>query len=84
MSSVSAFCSTDNSAINASVPSVTSGFSGEASVSERVCVTGKGLTGDTESASDRGLSLDGESALDDSAAFRFSAENKSNNVMEVK
>lgn len=84
MSSMSAFCSTDVSAINASVPSVTSGFSGETSVSERVCVTGKGLTGDTEFVFECGLRLDGEFALDNSATFRFSAENKSNKVIEVK
>lgn len=83
MSSVPAFCSTDDSAINASVPSVDSGFSGAASVSEGVCVTGTGLTGNTDSVSECGLSLDGEPALDDSAACRFSAENKSSKVMEV-
>lgn len=76
MSFVSVFCSRDGSSVNASVPSVASGFSGEASESERVCTSVTGLTGNTESVSECGLRLDGEQALDDSVDFRFSAGNQ--------
>lgn len=73
MSFMSVLCDRDDSSIDGSVPSLDSGFSGEASASERVCSGVMGLTGNTESES--GLRLDGEWALDDSVAFRFSAGN---------
>lgn len=76
VSFMSVFCDTDDSGIDGSVPSLASGFSSEASVSDRVCTGVMGLTGNTESASESGLTHDGEWALDDSVAFRFSAGNQ--------
>lgn len=75
VSFMSVFCDRDDSGIDGSVPSLISGFSSEASASDRVCTGVMGLTGNTESASKSGLRHDGEQALDDSVAFRFSAGN---------
>lgn len=68
---VSLFCSRHDS--GASELSAASQFSGEASRSERFCAGATGLERNTESVSECRLRQDGEKALDDRVAFRFSA-----------
>lgn len=70
---VSLFCGRHESGVGASQLSAASEFSGEASRSERFCAGVTGLERNTESVSECGLRQDGEKALDDRVAFRFSA-----------
>lgn len=60
--------------MNASLPSLVSGFS----ESEGVCTGVRGLAENIESVSENELRLDGEEAWEVSVAFRFSAGNHTN------
>lgn len=71
------FCISDGSSVSRSLPSLASVLSGEVSESEDVCISTKGLVGNSESVSESGVRLEGvEQAGDDSIAFRFSARNQ--------
>lgn len=62
------------------LPSLASGFSGESSEeSVGSSTSGAGLTANTECVSESGLWLDGERALVDNVALRFSAGKQEQN-----
>lgn len=65
-----------NTKVSGQLPSLPRGSSGETSKESEGSTGTAGLTGNTESVSEFWLWLDGERALDDNMAFRFSAGKK--------